>query len=109
MAVLPALRQAAQAVAAEPEQRAANPWYCLERIASNAVHDHVKAWRQWRDLAAEVWFHALFAGVPSSATESEAGASRSTCSNCSARHSATGANGCCQFAEHCAILNGTST
>lgn len=106
MAVLPALRQAAQAVAAEPEQRAANPWYCLERIASNAVHDHVKAWRQWRDLAAEVWFQALFAGVPSSPTEARAGAASSTCSNCSARHLATGANGCCQFAEHCAILSG---
>lgn len=104
MGVLPRLREAAHAAALEPEQRRANPWYRLERVASEAVHDGVRAWRQWRDLAAEVWFHSMFGGIGGDASETGSPAAPKACANCGARHLATGVTGCCEFADHCAIL-----
>jgi pimeloyl-ACP methyl ester carboxylesterase len=108
MAVLPRLRQAAQAAALEPEQRHANPWYQAERIASEAVHDGISAWRQWRDMAAEVWFHVLFGLTACESPEGSSHPRATSCPSCKARHLTTGATACCESAEHCAILNGSA-
>jgi hypothetical protein len=109
MAVLPAIRSEAQAAASDPDQRRANPWYQLERVVSTGVHDGIRAWRQWRDLAAEVWFQASFGGIDWGAgNETSRTPSSGTCANCAARHSTGGTNGCCESADHCAILSGST-
>jgi hypothetical protein len=109
MSVLPGFRLAAQVAASDAEQRHANVWYRLERVISEGVHDGIRAWRQWRDLAAETWFHATFGGMDWGAPHEATHASSSgTCTNCAARHSAVGITGCCESADHCAILSGST-
>ncbi|GAB3758854.1 DUF3141 domain-containing protein [Ramlibacter monticola] len=107
MAVLPRLKEGARAAAAQPAQRDTNTWYRLERIASDAVHDGIQAWRQWRDLAAEAWFLWLFGASVSGVPKPNPPNVASKCATCSARHLGAGATGCCEFSEHCAILSGS--
>jgi hypothetical protein len=108
VAVLPRVRAAARAAAMDSGQRRANVWYQIERIVSEGVHADIHAWRQWRDLAAEVWFHSTF-GCLDWGGQHDASRARTsgTCANCAQRHSG-GVNGCCESGRACAILSGGS-
>lgn len=106
MAAVPAVVEATRDAALEPARREENIWYAMERIASGAVHDGTRAWRQWRDLNAELWFNGLFGFAELESRARETRPPASPCTGCASRHRQPADGGGCYVAEHCAILNG---
>lgn len=107
-ASLSPLRKAAQPLAMDADERRANPWYQLERAASDGVYDGVRALRQWRDLATEFWFGAVYGSVTPLSFDTPAPVAPTTCAACGARPGEPGASACCTSSEHCAILSGAA-
>ena len=60
LAFLPWLRSAAEAWGAEDPQRGTNPWYAMERNASDAVARAIESWRIERDRCGESAFANMY-------------------------------------------------
>jgi hypothetical protein len=61
LAWLPLTRQWLAAMGAQDPNRAANPWYQLERVGADAYAHAWESWRKSRDLWAEALFQQLYA------------------------------------------------
>jgi hypothetical protein len=60
LAWLPSLRSTMAAAGAADPQRDGNPWYAMERGASDAIARSIESWRVLRDQWAETLFEKLY-------------------------------------------------